>query len=469
MVGLTGYSIYVPRFRLDRKLITQAWGTAQPAGAQAVANYDEDALTMAAEAARHLLGEGGCVGGLYFASASAPYWEKQIAAVIATACDLPRRLETADFSGSARASMAAVLAAIRNVQAGAVDDAVVAAADARLAAPESDIEGVFGDAAVAVRIGTRDVIAEFIDAASIAEEFTYLWRTDDARFVQAFPGRFSNTFGYSRDVGEAIGLVLDRQQLKPGDIAKVALYSPDARAATDLAKSLGFDVKKQLPPSLAPAIGCTGNAEPWLQLAAVLEDAQPGDRVLVGSFGEGADVMLFRATDAITSRRPISRVRDWVDSGVPLASYEKYLKYRRVIESDEPGEAINNVLEFKELKQDVRLYGSRCRDCGTVQFPLARVCIKCKGRELNDQRLARNGSVFTFTVDHLIANLEHPLIMAVVDLDGGGRVYLQTTDAAADAVQVGTRVTLTFRRLHEGGGNHNYFWKARPARVQGEG
>jgi uncharacterized OB-fold protein len=67
-------------------------------------------------------------------------------------------------------------------------------------------------------------------------------------------------------------------------------------------------------------------------------------------------------------------------------------------------------------------------------------------------------------VDHLIANLEHPLPMAVIDLDGGGRLYLQVTDFAEDEVRIGAPVTLTYRRLHEGGGNHNYFWKARPPR-----
>ena len=70
--------------------------------------------------------------------------------------------------------------------------------------------------------------------------------------------------------------------------------------------------------------------------------------------------------------------------------------------------------------------------------------------------------MFTFTVDHLIANLEHPLPMVIVDLDGGGRLYLQMTDFMEDEVAIGSSVTLTFRRLHEGGGNHNYFWKARP-------
>jgi uncharacterized OB-fold protein len=100
-----------------------------------------------------------------------------------------------------------------------------------------------------------------------------------------------------------------------------------------------------------------------------------------------------------------------------------------------------------------------------VQYPIARVCIKCKARDrLVAHKLNRRGSVFTFTIDNLVANIEHPLPMVVVDLEGGGRVYLQATDAAEDETRVGAPVVLTFRRLHEGGGNHNYYWKARPPR-----
>ena len=83
---------------------------------------------------------------------------------------------------------------------------------------------------------------------------------------------------------------------------------------------------------------------------------------------------------------------------------------------------------------------------------------------LTAHKLRKQGTVFTVTVDQLIANIEHPLPMAVIDLDGGGRVYLQVTDFTEPEVGIGLPVTLTFRRLNEGGGNHNYFWKARPLR-----
>ena len=467
MIGITAYSLYVPRSRLERSLITRAWGTPQADGAVAVANYDEDALTLATDAALGCFTDdaAGGIDAVYFASTSAPYREKQVASVVATACDLPRHVQTADFAGSVRAGLSAVLAAINAVRAGALKDVLVTAADTRIATPESEMEGLLGDAAAAVRVGSDDVIAEVVDAAFVSEEFTHLWRTDTERFLQAFPGRFSNTYGYSRDLGEAIRALLSRQSLKPEAIAKLALYSPDARAAIDLAKELGFDPKRQLAPSVVAAIGSAGVADPLLALGSVLDDAAPGDWIIVGAYGEGADALLLRATDKLPRRRAQRSWKHWLDSKMLLPSYEKYLKFRRVVDVDEPGEAINNVLEFKELKQDVRLYGSRCAACGTVQFPLARVCIKCRARDrLADHKLRKQGTIFTFTVDHLIANVEHPLPMAVVDLDGGGRLYLQVTDFIEQEVTIGQPITLTFRRLHEGGGNHNYFWKARPLR-----
>src|SRR5574341_455163 len=139
MVGITSYSVYLPRFRLDRGLITRAWETPQAKGEVTVANYDEDALTMAAEALLGCLPEEdpAAVDALYFASTSAPYREKQVAAFLATVCDLRRDVQTTDFSGSVRAGVSAFIAAANAVQAGARRDVLVAAADTRLAAPES--------------------------------------------------------------------------------------------------------------------------------------------------------------------------------------------------------------------------------------------------------------------------------------------------------------------------------------------
>jgi len=466
MVGITGYSVYVPRYRLARELIAGAWGSSQPSGEIAVGNYDEDALTMAAEAAVECIaGSGSDIDGLYFASTSAPYAEKQVASMIATACDLPRRSQTADYAGSSRAALSAVLAAFNAVRAETRKHILVAAADARLAAPESEMEGSLGDAAAAVTIGSEQVLAEIVQTASVSEEFTHFWRTDGERFLQAFPGRFSNTYGYANDIGEAVSILLEAAGLQAKAVAKFALSSPDIRAAADLAKKIGFDAKTQLVPPAIGSIGSAGTADPLLALGAALDTVSAGDWIVVAGYGEGADAVLLRATADLPKSRPARSWKQTLDAKLSLPSYAKYLKLRRIVDVDATGEAINNVLEYKELKQDVRFYGSRCESCGMVQYPIARVCIQCKGRDcLTDHKLQKTGKIFTFTVDHLIANVEHPLPMAVVDLDGGGRVYLQVTDFEEEEVEIGKPVQLTFRRLHEGGDNHNYFWKARPLR-----
>jgi hydroxymethylglutaryl-CoA synthase len=74
------------------------------------------------------------------------------------------------------------------------------------------------------------------------------------------------------------------------------------------------------------------------------------------------------------------------------------------------------------------------------------------------------GTVVTFTVDRLAWSPSPPIVFAVVDFDGGGRLPVELTDVDAGDVAIGDRVEMTFRRLSTADGIHNYFWKARPVR-----
>jgi len=463
MAGITRISTYVPRRRLDRTVIGQTWGTRVAPGRRAVAGLDEDALTMAVDAALACLGgaDPAHFDALYFASTSAPYLEKQVASVVATATDLPRATAVADFGGSVRAGVTALRAAIDAVRAGSVRSALVVAADARLAEPESELEPLLGDGAAAIAVGTDGVIAELVSAASVAEEFTYFWRTDTQRAVQVAEPRFGASYGYARDVAEAVGAALRKAELPPARVARLALGAPDERSAADAAKRAGCDPGRQLVPSLAAEVGMLGSPEPLALLGRALETAAPGDFLVVAGYGEGADALVFRATDALPAARP--RPLD-LARALPVASYGRFLKARGFVPAETAGEVVTSVVEWKELAQDVRLHGSRCEACGLVQYPQTRICIGCRARDrLVDHKLGKRGTVFTFTIDNLAPVAEHPLPMAVIDLEGGGRLYLQVADAADGEVKIGTAVELTFRRLHEAGGNRNYFWKARPA------
>jgi len=464
MVGITRIATYVPRRRLDRAVLGQTWGTRVAPGRRSVAGLDEDPLTMAVDAVLACLDDADPAGfdALYFASTSSPYLEKQVASVVATATDLPRTTAVADFGGSVRAGVAALRVALDGVRAGSLRNVLVAAADARLAEPESELEPVLGDGAAAVAVGRDRVIAELVSAASVAEEFTYFWRTDEQRTVQVTEPRFGSSYGYARDVAEAVTAALRKAEVPPASVAGLALGAPDERTAAEAAKRAGCDPGRQLVPSLGSEVGVLGAPDPLALLARSLETAAPGDFLVVAGYGEGADALVFRATDALPASRP-RPLADRLAHALPVTSYGRFLKARGLVPAETAGEPVTSIIEWKELAQDVRLHGSRCEACGLVQYPQTRVCIGCQARDrLVGHKLAKRGTVFTYTIDNLAPVAEHPLPMAVIDLEGGGRLYLQVTDAADGEVKVGTPVELTFRRLHEAGGNRHYFWKARP-------
>src|SRR2546425_6389155 len=464
MIGVTRIATYVPRRRLDRSVIGQTWGARVAPGKRAVAGLDEDSLTMAVDAVLACLDDADPAGldALYFASTTSPYLEKQVASVVATAADLPRTIASADFAGSVRAGVAALRAALDGVRARSLRSALVTAADVRLAAPESELEPVLGDGAAAVAVGTDGVIAELVSSASVAEEFTYFWRTDEQRTVQVAEPRFGASYGYARDVAEAVTAALRKAELPPAGVAGLALGAPDERTAAEAAKRAGCDPGRQLVPSLAPEVGMLGTPEPLALLARALETAAPGDFLVVAGYGEGADALVLRATDRLPAARP-RPLAERLARGLALPSYERYLRARGVLPAEAMGEPVTSIIEWKELAQDGRLPGSPFQACGLVQYPQTRICLACQARDrLVEHKLAKRGTVFTFTIDNLAPVAEHPLPMAVIDLEGGGRLYLQVTDAADGEVKVGAPVELTFRRLHEAGGNRNYFWKARP-------
>lgn len=123
------------------------------------------------------------------------------------------------------------------------------------------------------------------------------------------------------------------------------------------------------------------------------------------------------------------------------------------------------IILWKEQKQDMRLYGRRCRKCGALEYPMRRVCLKCGAKDdLEDVKMSRKGKVYTFTIERAFPSADPPLIMVVADLEAGGRVYLQLTDCGPKDVKIGMPVELTFRRIHQSKGINNYYWKCRPAK-----
>ena len=463
-IGLIGAAGYVPRYRLTGTLLAQVWGSG--AGERAVANYDEDALTMGVEAALAAV-EGrdlARVGACFFASTSAPYVEKSSATLVATVADLGTEVLTADLGGSLRCGTTALRLALDVVRAGSAAEALVVASDMRPAAPGSELEGQLGDGAGAALVGRAGVIASFEGAFSASHEFTDVWRNQGDRYVTALPDlTFVRAYGLDRHIAEAVDGLLRQTGRRREDIAKLVLYAPDARTHAALARQLKLP-EAALPrePVIARA-GNTGAASCLLGLAAALEEARPRDQILVVAYGNGAEALLFEATDALAAWRAARPVAAQLARGVPLAQYGKLLRFRRHVETEVVRAFASVPTMVREERQNFRLYGQKCRDCGAVSYPRRHLCWQCSSTRLAEHRIARRGRVFTFTKDHLVPNPDPPTVMVAADLEGGGRFYAQLTDADPAAVGFEMPVELTFRRIHEGEDYVNYFWKFRPA------
>jgi len=453
-------------YRLEREKISQAWARRVSKGERAAIYFDEDALTLGMEAAQRCLEEKGktSIDALYFASTSAPFWQRSSASFLAAACDLPAECETADFAGSLRSATTALRVGMDAVSSGRLSHVLIAAGEVRDGQPGEGEEEWFGDAGSAVTLGREGVIAEILGLASRSDDFLDEWRRDTDSFIQTQASRFSSERGYQASVVAVGTALLHKHGLQPQDCAKVILPSPDGRAHLGAAKKLGFqDAQVQNP--LYAEIGACGSATPFVLLAAALEMANPGDRLLLLGYGEGADACLLQVTEEIRARSLVQSVSDHLSEKRLYPSYQIFKKMRTYAAEHEDGPELSNVFLAKEEKQNVRLYGSECPRCGTKQYPITRICIACHNHDsLQEVPLARAGEVFTFTRDHLYVAADSPTIMSVVDLDEGGRVYIQMTDVDPEDVQIGDSVVLTLRRRKEGPTMHHYYWKCRPAR-----
>jgi len=466
MAGIVSYGAYVPPTRLAFASLGGR-PAAEGGPEKAVAWNDEDSLTMGVAAAVHCLRgfDRGAVDGVLFASTTWAYREKQAAALLARALDLRRDVRTADYGGSLRAGSDALRGAVDAVKAGSARRVLVVAADCRMAAPGSALEASLGDGAAAFLVGDADVLATLDDAHAVAEEIVDVWRAGDDRFVHSWEERFVVQEGYTPHLLEAVRGLLARSGAAPADFARAVLYAPDRRAHAGAVRALGLDPARVQDP-LFGRLGNCGAAFVPLQLAAALEGARPGERLLVAGYGDGAEALALSATehvDKLEARRGVS----WhLARRRPVASYQRYLEARSLAPREweapaSPG--LSATVHFRERDEDTSFCGQKCRRCGAVQFPNQRVCETCFARDdFARHRLSdRIGRVVTYTFDWFFPTPDPPTIVTVTDVDGA-RVHLQLANVRPEEVRLDMPVEFVFRRIHEVGGRPNYYWKGTP-------
>jgi len=476
MAGIVSYGVYIPTYRIDRKIIAAAWGRNALRGERSLANNDEDTITMAVEAGVNCLNgrERKHIDGFNFATTTAPYQEKMNASLIATALDFGRQIITSDFGNSLRSGTAALRAAHDSVRCGTTANHLVAVADKRSAYPKSDEEQMFGDGAAALLLGNEDLVATIEGQCAINNEMMDVWRKAEDQHVNMWEGRFIQGEGYVAHIKEVIRLILDKYKLKPQDISKVILPAPSERLMTTIARAFKFDVDSQLQDGLLSNVGYCGNAQPLMMLCHAIEHSKPGDLLLLAAYGDGADAFLFKVTEKVSEKVHRYGFETLLQNKLMLPAYGRFLSYKDIV-APMPGEPFrlmpSATTSWRERDSSLRCHASKCLNCGCVSFPIQRICYQCKSKDsfeqvrLSDQR----GKIFTFTRDNIAGRSDDPVVVqTVAEFDEGARFYGLMTDCDPSRVELNQAVELTFRRFYEGAGFHNYFWKLRPVRAEEE-
>jgi hydroxymethylglutaryl-CoA synthase len=337
-VGIAGYGAYVPRYRLPGSEVDRVWKDGQggsPVKEKAVPGPDEDTATMSVEAARNALArsgvEPGAIRAVWVGSESHPYAVKPTSTIVAEAIGAVPATQAADWEFACKAGTEAFQAAMGFVGSGMAEYALAIGMDTAQGRPGDALEYTAGAGGAAYLIGPAEDSLAFIEGS-----FSYVTDTPDffRRPLQHYPqhgSRFTGDPAYFKHVLAAASQLMESLGTSPKDYAAAVFHQPNPKFPEKAARSLGFEREQTRTGLLCPMVGNTYAGSSLLGLTAILDEAQPGDRLLLVSFGSGAgsDAISLRVTDRIEERRDRApRTRVYVERRKAI-DYGTYVRYRK--------------------------------------------------------------------------------------------------------------------------------------------
>ena len=477
MTGITAFGAYLPRMRLQKQVIAEANGWFDASlkglgrGEKAVCNWDEDAVTMAVEAAADCLHARGTdeLGGLLFSSTSGPFLDRQHSVLIAEALNLNiDSLRTADVTASQRAGTSALLSGL-DIAAGG-KDCVVLASEHRKTQVATREEMLYGDGAAAITVGNDNVVAEFLASHSIADDFIDHYRADGSKYDYGWEERWIRDEGYMKIVPRAVNALLDKAGVEASEIKHFIVATDQGRVPAMLGKAIGLN-GDAIADNLLDKVGITGAAHPLLLLAHRLEQAQANELVLLTGFGQGCDALLFRTTDKIGTHQPRLGVKGHLSRGRPEENYNKFQSFNDLLDKGLGKRAEVDKQSYLTAMYRNRAFttgfqGAKCSKCETIQIPKHRYCVNPECGAVDSQQdhsmSEATGHIQTWTADELTFDFNPPAYFGMVVFEGGGRLMMDITEVDPEVFDTGVEVDVHFRvkQIDSQRGFRKYFWKA---------
>jgi hydroxymethylglutaryl-CoA synthase len=476
--GILAYGGYIPLRRLSRAAIAQANGWFNSAlksrakGERAMANWDEDSVTMAVAAARDCLGGRNRdeISALHFASTSFPFLDRLNAGIVAGALNLKSEVAAHDHAATQRAGTSALALALEAADAG---PQLVIAADKRKTKAAGTLEMDVGDGAAAVLVGSGDVVAELVGNATRTIDFVDHFRADGFAYDYPWEERWIRDEGYQKIVAETLGALVKQTGISAADVSAFCMPCTLPRVAASLAKKAGMR-DEAVHDNMSATCGEAGAAHPLLMLARALESAKSGDLILVAGFGQGCDVLAFRATARIGEFAPKLGVKGHLARRREEKNYQRFLSFNDLVTMErgmrsEVDKATALSALYRKRDMLTGFIGGRCNVCGTVQFPKSNICVNpnCNASHTQeDQPFADlNGKIMSYTADELTYTPDPPACYGMIQFEVGGRIMMDFTDIDPGELQVGRDMDMVFRVKDRDPqrGFTRYFWKAAPA------
>ena len=476
--GITSFGAYIPRLRLQRSAILEAntWANgalaANGKGERSMCNWDEDSVTMAVEAARDTLQQRdrNAIGAVHLASTTLPFSDRQNAGIVAEALNLGENIGTLDVTSSQRAGTTGLINALNTVAGGGAGTVLFCASEHRKSQTGTPQELLYGDGAAALTLGNEGVVARLLGHHTVSVDFVDHYRSQSAEYSYDWEERWVRDEGYNKIVPAAVSAALEKSGVDPADVDRFILPCVLRRVPEGIAKRLGIR-DDAVADTLQAVCGDTGAAHAIVLLCRALEDAKPGEKLLVAGFGQGCDVLLFEVTEAIVDLAPRTAVSGSLARRAPEANYDKYLTFNNLVAKDfgkraEVDKQTALTTLFRNRKMLTGFIGGKCAKCGTIQFPKSHYCVNPNCGEAGTQEdhamADTGGKVNTWTADSLTFSIDPPAYFGMVQFDGGGRLMVDFTDVDKETLDFGTRVRMTFRvrDIDPDRGFRKYFWKA---------
>ena len=340
MAGIVGYGVYVPSYRIKVEEIARVWGDDPQAISRglvvqekSVPGLDEDTATIAVEAARYAVKRSKIdpskIGAVYVGSESHPYAVKPTATIVAEAIETTPQMTAADLEFACKAGTAGIQACMGLVDSDMVEYGLAVGADTAQGAPGDALEYTASAGGAAYVIGKEDTLAEITDTYSFTTDTPDFYRREGMPYPR-HGGRFTGEPAYFKHVLGAARGMLEKSGMSASDFDYAVFHQPNGKFYLKAAKKLGFESEQVKPGLLTPVIGNTYSGATPIGLAATLDVASPGDRILAVSYGSGAgsDAFIIEVTDGIEEKRELAPSVSEVIEEKRYVDYAVYAKFK---------------------------------------------------------------------------------------------------------------------------------------------